>query len=161
MKKELLNRVNALVLQVLYRSLRVLYKHDSRVREEIDSWDKNISFKLVCGPGGAVLALRSCENVGFRKLPRAQRADITMRFKSVEGAFRVLSGQKSIADAYAEHLFTLEGDIYQTMSFVRVVEYAEAYLFPRIWSKRILREVPEKQTGSLRVYAEALLEHAR
>ena len=118
-------------------------------------------FTLVCGPGGAVLALRRSEHAGVRKLQRAQRAEITMRFKSVEGAFQVLSGQKSIADAYAEHLFTLEGDIYQTMSFVRVVEYAEAYLFPRIWSRRILREVPEKQTGSLRVYAEALLEHAR
>ncbi len=159
MKKELLNHVNALVLQVLYRSLRVLYKHDSRVREEIDSWDKNISFKLVCGPGGAVLALRSCENVGFRKLPRAQRADITMRFKSVEGAFRVLSGQKSIADAYAEHLFMLEGDIYKTMGFVRCLEFAEAYLFPRIWSGRILKEIPDKQLATLKVYALAMLEN--
>ena len=161
MKKELLNHVNALVLAVLYRSLRVLYRDDSSVREEIDGWKNNLSFKLVCGPGGAVLALRRSEHAGVRKLQRAQRAEITMRFKSVEGAFQVLSGQKSIADAYAEQLFTLEGDIYQTMSFVRVVEYAEAYLFPRIWSRRILREVPEKQTGSLRVYAEALLEHAR
>ena len=50
MKREMLNHVNALVLQVLYRSLRVLYKNDSRVRTEIDSWDKNLSFKLVCGP---------------------------------------------------------------------------------------------------------------
>ncbi len=159
MKKELLNHVNALVLQVLYRSLRVLYKNDSRVREEIDSWDKNISFKLVCGPGGAVLALRRSEHVGFRKLPRAQRADITMRFKSVDGAFCVLSGQKSIADAYAEHLFTLEGDIYKTMGFVRCVEFAEAYLFPHIWSRRILKEIPDRQLAPLKVYALALLEN--
>ena len=159
MKKELLNHVNALVLQVLYRSLRVLYKNDSRVRDEIDSWDKNISFKLVCGSGGAVLALRRSEHVGFRKLPRAQRADITMRFKSVDGAFCVLSGQKSIADAYAEHLFTLEGDIYKTMGFVRCVEFAEAYLFPRIWSRRILKEIPDRQLAPLKVYALALLEN--
>ncbi len=159
MKKEVLNHVNALVLQVLYRSLRVLYKNDSRVRDEIDSWDKNISFKLVCGPGGAVLALRRSERVGFRKLPRAQKADITMRFKSVEGAFCVLSGQKSIADAYAEHLFTLEGDIYKTMGFVRCVEFAEAYLFPRIWSRRILKEIPDRQLAPLKVYALALLEN--
>lgn len=160
MKKELLNHVNALVLQVLYRSLRVLYKNDSRVRDEIDSWDKNLSFKLVCGPGGAVIALRRSEHAGVRKLPRAQRADITMRFKSVEGAFCVLSGQKSIADAYSEHLFTLEGDIFKTMGFVRCVEFAEAYLFPRIWSRRILKELPDKQLASLKVYALALLENA-
>lgn len=159
MKKEVLNHINALVLQVLYRSLRVLYKNDGRVRDEIDSWDRNISFKLVCGPGGAVLALRRSEHVGFRKLPRAQKADITMRFKSVEGAFRVLSGQESIADAYSEHLFTLEGDIFKTMGFVRCVEFAEAYLFPRIWSGRILKEIPDKQLGSLKVYALALMEN--
>lgn len=159
MKKEILNHINALVLQVLYRSLRVLYKNDSRVRAEIDSWDRDLSFKLVCGPGGAVLALRRSGHVGFRKLPRAQKATITMRFKSVEGAFQVLSGQKSIADAYSEHLFTLEGDIYKTMGFVRCVEFAETYLFPRIWSRRILKELPEKQLGSLKVYALALMEN--
>ena len=159
MKKEVLNHINALVLEVLYRSLRVLYKSDSRVRAEINSWDKNISFKLVCGPGGAVLAAQRSERTGFRKLPRVQHTAITMRFKSVEGAFCVLSGQKSIANAYAEHLFTLEGDIYKTMGFVRCVEYAEAYLFPRIWSRRILKEIPDKQIGALKVYALALLEN--
>ena len=160
MKKEALNHINALVLEVLYRSLRVLYKKDSRVRKEMDSWEKNLSFKLVCGPGGAVLAMRKNGRNGFKKLPQAQHADITMRFKSIEGAFEVLSGQKSISNAYAEHLFMLEGDIYKTMGFVRCVEFAEAYLFPRIWSKRILKEIPKKQIGSLKVYGLALLENA-
>jgi hypothetical protein len=76
----------------------------------------------------------------------------------VEGAFRVLSGQIGVADAYAAHLFYLEGDIYKTMSFVRCVEYIESYLFPKIISERILKEVPEKQISSLQVYALALLE---
>ena len=71
----------------------------------------------------------------------------------------MLSGQKGIADAYAEHLFTLEGDIYKTMGFVRCVEFAEAYLFPRVWSGRILKEIPDKQLASLKVYALALLEN--
>ena len=160
MKKEILNRINALVLQVLFRGFRVLYKNDERVRTEIDSWDRGLTLKLVCVPGGAVLAMRKSEHSGVKRLPRAQRAAITMRFKSVEGAARVLTGLMSVSEAYAEHFFTLEGDIYQTMSFVRCVEYAEAYLFPHFWSSRILKEVPEKRMSALKVYAMVLLEHA-
>jgi hypothetical protein len=81
-----------------------------------------------------------------------------MRFKSVRGAFLVLTGQMSVSEAYAQHQFSLEGDIYQTMSFVRCVEYAESYLFPRFWSSRILKEVPEKQMSTLAVYALTLVE---
>ncbi|MDY3251021.1 MAG: hypothetical protein SOX32_11815 [Candidatus Choladocola sp.] len=161
MKKEILNRINQIVLEVLYRGFRVLYREDSRVRKEINSWSPELTMKLVCGPGGAVLAIRKDEKHGVAKIRRAQRAAITMRFKSVDGAFRVLSGQVSVADAYAAHQFSLEGDIYQTMSFVRCVEYLEAYLFPPFMAKRILKELPEKQVSSLSVYAKALLENGR
>lgn len=40
MKKELLNQINGIVLQVLFRGFRVLYREDSRIRKEIDSWEK-------------------------------------------------------------------------------------------------------------------------
>lgn len=149
------------MLQVLYRSLRVLYRNDRRVRKEMDEWAPGLTLKLVCGSGGAVLTVRKKDGEGVVRLLRSQRADITMRFKSVEGAFRVLSGQISISAAYAEHLFLLEGDIYQTMSFVRCVEYAESYLFPRFWSGRILKETPRKEISSIKVYLDALLEHTR
>lgn len=154
----IMNTVDGIVLQVLLRAFRVLYCNDSRVREEIESWSPHLSLKLVCGPGGPVLAMRKSERYGVKRMQRAQRADITMRFKSVSGAFRVLTGQMGVSEAYAEHQFSLEGDIYQTMSFVRCVEYAEAYLFPHFWSGRILKQVPEKQMSSLKVYGLALLE---
>ncbi len=159
MKRELMNQADRIVLEVLYRSFRVLYRKDSRVRKEIDGWADDLTLKLVCGFGGAVLVVRHDREHGIVKLKRAQKADITMRFKSVEGAFQVLSGQKSVADAYAEHLFFLEGDIFQTMSFVRCVEYLEGYLFPGFMSRRILKELPGKQIPALEVYALALLEN--
>ena len=161
MKKDLLNQINGIVLQVYFRGFRVLYREDSRIRKEIDSWEKNLTLKLECGPGGAVLAIRQDDERGVSRIRPAQHAAITMRFKSVEGAFRVLSGQMGVADAYAAHQFTLEGDIYQSMSFVRCVDLLEAYLFPKFISSRILKEVPSKQISSLQVYAGALLESGR
>ena len=47
------------------------------------------------------------------------------------------------------------------MSFVRCVEYLEAYLFPGFMSRRILKEVPGKEVSSLLVYGKALLESGR
>jgi hypothetical protein len=58
-----------------------------------------------------------------------------------------------IADAYAQHRFAMKGDIAATLQLVRCMEMAEAYLFPRMMSRRILKAVPDKQVSSLRVYA--------
>jgi hypothetical protein len=157
MKKKLMNLVNQTVLWVLFRGMRVLYRHDDRVRREVDSWSQGLTLKLVCGPDGPVLAMKKGGRSGLRRMPKMHRADITMRFKSVSGAFRVLTGQMGVSEAYAKHLFALEGDICQTMSFVQCVEYAEAYLFPHFWANRILKQVPEKQMSSLAVYARTLL----
>ncbi len=158
MKREMMNQINRIVLNVLYRGLRVLYQKDSRVRAEMGSWAEGLSLKLVCGPGGAVLAVRKDEQHGLCRLSRAQHTDITMRFKTVTGAFRVLSGQIGISEAYARHLFSLEGDIYQTMSFVRCVEYLEAYLFPEFMSQENPAGGSSRQLGMLQVYALAMLE---
>lgn len=158
MWNEGLNQVNRLVLEVLFRGMRVLYRKDSRVRAEMEGWEKGLTLRIVCGPGGAALGLRQDDRDGVIRLWAAQHADITMRFKSVSGAFRVLSGQIGISEAYSRHLFSLEGDIYQTMSFVRCVEYLETYLFPGFMSRRILREVPEKELSALQVYALAAVE---
>ena len=52
MEKEILTQINRTVLAVLLRALRVLYREDSRIRTEIDSW-----------PEGAVLSWR-CRKAG-------------------------------------------------------------------------------------------------
>ena len=65
MKREMMNQINRIVLNVLYRGLRVLYQKDSRVRAEMGSWAEGLSLKLVCGPGGAVLAVRRMSSTAF------------------------------------------------------------------------------------------------
>lgn len=93
--------------------------------------------------GGAVLAVRKDEQHGLCRLSRAQHTDITMRFKTVTGAFRCSADRSVFQKAYARHLFSLEGDIYQTMSFMRCVEYLEAYLFPEFMSENLRRFLPD------------------
>ena len=45
-----------------------------------------------------------------------------------------------------------KGDIARAMSVVRCVDLAEAYLFPKIMTKQILKEVPETRMGLIRTY---------
>ena len=64
----------------------------------------------------------------------------------------MFTGRLGVAKAYAEHRFTLKGEINQTMSLVRVIDLVEAYLFPKFITKNILKEVPKKEANMLRTY---------
>ncbi|MCD7867824.1 MAG: hypothetical protein LUF78_00270 [Clostridiales bacterium] len=160
-RKKLMNLINRVILTVLFRSLRVLYRADHRVHREITGWPGNLSLKIICGTDGPVLAIRKEKKKGLTRLPQAARTDISMRFKTTSGAFRVLTGQIGIPEAYAKHLFSLEGDINRAMSFVHCVEYAEACLFPSFWCGRFLREIPRKEINPLCLYICILLENGR
>ena len=83
--------------------------------------------------------------------------DILIRFKSARDAFYVFTGQMGVATAYAQHRFTVRGNVSETMGFVRCVDLAEGYLFPPFRAKSILKELPEKQLSSLRLYGAVLL----
>ncbi len=65
-----------------------MYRRNDRVQKEMDSWPSDLSLKLVCELGGAVLAVRRHERYGVTRLHRVQRADITMRFNRCQGRLR-------------------------------------------------------------------------
>ena len=81
---------------------------------------------------------------------------MTIRFKSPDDAFRVFTGQIGIAQAYAQHRFTLRGNMGLAMPFVRCVDIAEGYLFPTVLARRILKRRPKKEISTARVYLAVL-----
>ena len=93
---------------------------------------------------------------GFRKLPQDTPGDVTIRFKSPDDAFRVFTGQIGIAQAYAQHRFTLRGNMGLAMPFVRCVDITEGYLFPWVLARRILKRRPKKEVSTARVYLAVL-----
>lgn len=50
----------------------------------------------------------------------------------------------------------MKGNPNETLELVRSMELAEAYLFPRLLTRRLLPEVPKKQCPALFVYAKLL-----
>ena len=147
--------VSNIVLFFLYRAIKVLAKEDSNIRKEFESWENGLSVALKCSINGPSLYLIKNGNK-LSKVNKLESADIIITFKSIDAAFLVLTGQIGISRAYSEHRFMLTGDISKTMSLVRAIDITEAYLFPSIMSKRILKALPKKERSSLTIYRKVI-----
>ncbi len=143
-----------IVLQFLYRGMKVLYKDDSRVSNELNGWSQNKTIRLsvIDGPS---LTIQYHYLKGLSKVHRND-VDIDITFKSLSMAFRVFTGMMSVKQAYLQHYFSLKGDIYESMRFVRCVDLVETYLFPYFMTKRILNHCEKRYQPMLIVYIKTL-----
>lgn len=145
-----------LILRVLYRALKVLAYKDSRIRHEFGSFREGFTIRITLSEQGEGVIMRK-ERGKLVMISEAEREDLELRFKSIDSAFLVFTGMMGISRAYAEHRISVKGDIGDTMTLVRIIDIAEAYLFPRIMTRRILRSVPMKERSTISVYRMVLL----
>ena len=145
--------VRHLVLSVLARGLKVCRSVDEPVREMFDGFPEDFIFVLgVYGSRHPVVLqnrrtglYRAHETVAAASqkipLPPAtalakhfsageydRRQMLEIRFKSVEAAFRMVTGQLSAEQAYARHDLIIRGEIGQAMRFLRAIQRVEGYL---------------------------------
>ena len=145
--------VCGIVLQVLFRAIRVLSRCDSRIRRELLDLPRGQTIKLSVSPAEHSRSLTFTVADGtVHRADKSAAPDIHIVFKNETMAFRVFTGRMGIAGAYAAHAFTLRGNINQTMGVVRIVDMVEGYLFPRFMTRRILKEAPKKELPTLAVY---------
>lgn len=143
--------VCGIVLQVLFRAIRVLSHCDSRIKQELLELPEGQVVKLSVSPHEKSRSLTFAVSSGtVHKSDKSPNIHIV--FKNEAMAFRVFTGRMGIAGAYAAHAFTLRGNINETMGIVRVVDMVEGYLFPKFMTRRILKDIPKKQLPTLAVY---------
>lgn len=144
-----------IILQFLYRGLKVLYKDDSRIMYELDGWksDKIIRLRIIDGPS---ITFQYTYLKGIKKL-NSHDIDIDIIFKNIHTAFLVFIGLKSVKQAYLDHDFILKGDIFESMRFVRCVDLVEIYLFPRFMTKHIFNHYEKRYEPMILVYLKAIL----
>lgn len=146
-----------IVLQVLFRAIRVLSRCDSRIRQELLDLPQGQTIKLSVSPAERSRSLTFTVSEGtVHRADKAAIPDIHIVFKNEAMAFRVFTGRMGIAGAYAAHAFTLRGNINQTMGVVRIVDMVEGYLFPRFMTRHILKDTPKKELPTLAVYLRLL-----
>ncbi len=156
MLRAIKNVISKIVLFFLYKGFKVTYKHDENVRKEIDSWNEGFSAVINTGYKNTKLIIKK-ENGKIIKSKTAENPDIEITFKSLDVAFLMFTGRLGVSRAYAEHRFTLKGEIGKAMSLVRCIDIVEAYLFPKFITKHILKEIPHKNMGIVRTYITAIL----
>lgn len=145
--------VLALILQVLYRTMRVLDRRDDSVAGDLSQLPEGAVVRICAGMTEDAPKLTVVRKNGkLIKGTSGMPADIEIVFKSISAALRVFTGCESIGTAYCQHRFVLTGNINETMCLVRAIETAEGYLFPRMWNRRILKHRVEKQLPTLAVY---------
>lgn len=152
MTRALKRAVCAVVLFVLRRALDVLGRRDSRVQRELSSLGEGFVLRLSTGEGGPQLCVRLTGGRRPGVRGRRKARTVTIALKNLDAAFLLLTGTIGVAQAYAQHRFTLRGDITRTMPVVRCVDIAESYLFPWVWAGRILRRRPGKEMTSVGLY---------
>lgn len=148
--------ISKIILFFLYKGFKVTYKHDDNVKKEINSWKNGFSAIIDTGVKNTKLIIKK-ENNKIVKLKTIENPDIEIKFKSLDVAFLMFTGRLGVSKAYAEHRFTLKGEIREAMSLVRCIDIVEAYLFPNIITKKILKYKPQKSMGIVRTYVSILL----
>lgn len=170
-KRTFQKKVVGFVLSVLGRGLRVCRNDDPMVRAEINSFPPNFifvigiygsrhplilqkrkgglhriyeSFAQVCQKLPAPSALKQHFSTNHNDPARM----LEIRFKSVEAGWRMVTGQESVAQAYARHDLIIIGEVSKAMQLFRCIERVRAYLLPEhIAHRRLLlpQELPQKR----------------
>jgi len=144
------------VFWFLGRGAQATAKYDSNAKAEVYSWEDGMTILLKVESNGPVMAIGKRKGKLLYLGSKEITADITIYFKNIEAALLVLTGRIGIAQAFAEHRFTLKGDIAEGMSVVRCLTTVEAYLFPKFITKKIIKRMPKKECSSFKVYTATL-----
>lgn len=145
----------AVVLRVVHAALVELYALDSRVRAEFDRMPEGMSYALQTGYDAPLLFVQ-WRGGNLLRLDGLERPVCALRLKSIGISFRMFTGQMGLAQAYAQHAFSMQGEIADVMKLARLVNLVEGYLFPKFITKHILTDIPTLQVNPLRVYGRVL-----
>lgn len=147
--------VSKIVLFFLGRGIITLYKNDSIIKQEIESWNENFTIQITTEDTNINWQIQKRNGKLYRV--KENKTNLCISFKSVDILFKLVTGRLGVSKAYAEHRFLLKGEIKDAMSFVRVIDRTEGYLFPSLMTKRILKEVPKREKSMLEIYARLLV----
>ncbi len=155
MKLSLQKLTVGIVLRVVHAALVELYALDSRVKQEFDRMPNGMSYALQTGYNAPELYVQ-WQDGKLLNLKKIERPTCALRLKSNGISFRMFTGQMGLAQAYAQHAFSMQGEIADVMKLARLVNLVEAYLFPKFITRHILTDIPALQVNPLRVYGRIL-----
>lgn len=148
--------ISKIVLFFLYRGIRIVTKLDGEAKKEVETWKDRYTINIKTCKNGPNLIIKKVDGK-IKRIKDVDNCNLEIIFKSLDSAFLLLTGRLGIAQAYAEHRFMLKGNIIEAMSLVRCLDIVEMYLFPKIISKNLVKEVKKRKVPMLIVYLRIII----
>ena len=141
------------VMKLLGKGIRYAYKVDERVKADIDGIGEEYSIMMAVAPvGPSILFGKKDGKVFSQKCDNNAPADIVLSFKGIEGAITMFTGRMGLGEGYAQHRFTVKGDLYKVMAIARIMSYVESSMFPKFIAKNLMNPVPKRAVNMFRFY---------
>lgn len=131
---------------------------EKAVQEELEFYEDGFTIELKVFNTDTKVAVEKIGNE-FKYLGSkySRTPDLSVIFKSYEGALLLVLGQIGVYEGYAQHRFLVKGDLIESMPFIRILYYVEAYLFPKFLTKNILKEMPKRSSSKIHAYLRLLV----
>ena len=144
--------------KLLGKGLVSVSKIEQTVKDELRFYEDGFVLELIVFNTDTKVAVKKTGNE-FKYLGSKYdiAPDLSVIFKSYEGALLLVLGQIGVYEGYAQHRFIVKGDFIKGMPLVRILYYVEAYLFPKFITKNILKEMPERSSTKLKAYVRLLI----
>jgi hypothetical protein len=145
----------------LGRGAESVSRFNKELKSELKAWPEFYTVMMKVAPNGRELWLqKNGERLKWIS-KQTSDADLIVLFKNLDTAFRIISTLSNVHTAFTQNRIMVYGDVAQSMVLIRILNIVQAYLFPPILSKNVLKRVPEfnfsQHVGRLRVYISGLL----
>lgn len=156
MKRALQKLVVGAALRVVHAALVELRGMDAYVAEEFSRLPIGMSYAIHTGYKCPSLYVE-WDGAKLHRRPTLDAPRCELHLKALPISFRMFTGQMGLAQGYAQHAFTMVGEVADVMRLARLVNHAEAHLFPPFITRKFLSEVPKLGTAPWRMYAKLAL----
>lgn len=143
-------------LRVVHAALMELPKMDAYVAQEFAKLPAGMSYAIYTGHESPTLFVQ-WDGERLQRVPELPHAHCELHMKALALSFRLFTGQIGLAQGYARHAFTMSGEVADVMKLARLVNRAEAYLFPAFITRSFLSERPMLPSSPLRLYGKLLV----
>lgn len=156
MRRAVQKLVVAAALRVVHAALVELRTLDAAVADEFARLPVGTSYAIHTGHDCPSLYVE-WDGERLRRPAQLEAPRCELRLKALSVAFRMFTGQIGLAQGYAQHAFTMAGEVADVMRLARLVNQAEAYLFPSFITRKFMSETPKRSASSLRLYGRLLI----
>ncbi|MGM0952504.1 MAG: hypothetical protein ACQEW7_05950 [Pseudomonadota bacterium] len=149
-----------LMFQVMGRALQAMTEVDGDVCRDTRELPPGFLFEMRVLPSGPGLIMEHTEHGHLRFLGNAapRPVNLSIQFKHMVHAFRVVSFQEKTAVAFANERMLVDGDIGYAVRMTRVLNRLETFILPEFLAARAVKQYPadlrlaEKAQGAARIY---------